>query len=96
VLFSHRRPFLIDRIVDVLGDERAKPGLRFGGKTAASKLTVLSELASVATGTFARSKSLHTCAAMKPTNSPKMMPRGGSIPGEALEGPRPAPRRQGS
>ena len=38
----------------------------------ASKLTVRRTLASFATATFARSKSLHTCAAMKPTNNPKM------------------------
>ena len=49
----------------------------------ASKLTVRRTLASFATATFARSKSLHTCAAMKPTNNPKMMPSGGRIPGES-------------
>src|SRR6476659_3370196 len=81
-LHSHCWPFLMDRVVDVLGHEGANPRPLLGGRSSASRLTVRRALASLATATFAFSKSLHTCAAMKPTSRPKMMPSGGSMPGE--------------
>jgi hypothetical protein len=52
------------------------------GKLAARITTDLSALASRSTAALARSLSPHTCAAMKATKSPKMMPKTGSIPGE--------------
>jgi hypothetical protein len=67
-LLSHCWPFLMDRVVDVLGHEGANPRPLLGGRSSASRLTVRRALASLATATFAFSKSLHTCAAMKPTS----------------------------
>src|SRR5436305_8977014 len=52
------------------------------GKAAARTSAVLNVLASWLTAAPARSLSLQTCAAVNATNKPKIIPSGGSMPGE--------------
>src|SRR5262245_22768541 len=52
------------------------------GKVAARTTTALSALASRSTAVLARSLSVQTWAAVNATNKPKILPNGGSIPGE--------------
>src|SRR6516164_162145 len=54
------------------------------GNAAARIPTDLSALASRSTAATARSLSLQTWAAVKPTNSPNIIPKGGNMPGETL------------
>ena len=49
---------------------------------AANSATDLKALASRSTAALAVALSLQTCAAVNPTNRPKMIPRGGNMPGE--------------
>src|SRR5215475_3566111 len=60
------------------------------GKVAASTTTALSALASRSTAALALSLSVQTCAAVNATKRPKMMPNGGSIPGEIALNARPS------
>src|SRR5262249_39799648 len=56
---------------------------------AARTTTALSALASRSTAVLARSLSVQTCAAVNATNRPKIMPNGGSMPGEMALNARP-------